>query len=785
VSETLSRRNGLCRGLVAATILLLAGCGDEAKKPVATATVFGHQRMRELLEQIARRAPDEHPLLGTRNARELRKQLAAIGDGGSPLQRWKLHSQLGWAELALDEIDSGIEQLALAVALLPDVEFPGATPARRKQSRTLNANYTRYRLGVAYLRLGETENCCRQYTAESCIVPIRGEGLHTKQAGSRQAIEQFLEVLKSPRLDNHDSIQTHLASRWLLNIASMTIGKYPDGVPEEFRIAPQAFKSKIDFPRFTNVGPKLGLETFNLCGGAIVDDFDNDDYLDIVTSTYDPAGQARFFHNNRDGSFSDQTDRAGLSGFFGGLNMVHADYDNDGDPDILVLRGAWLEKQGQHPNSLLRNNGNGTFTDVTFAAGLGEVHYPTKTAAWADYDNDGDLDLYIGNESSPNFTAPCQLFRNNGNGTFTDVARAAGVRDTVFAMGSVWGDYNGDRLPDLYVSTGGNLRLSNGGPNRLYRNNGDGTFTDVARALKVTRPLGSFPVWFWDFDNDGVLDLFVGCSTGSVGLLALNPLGVGTPTGDASIRTLQQKVKFELTCLYRGDGKGGFQEVAREQNLTYATQPMGANFGDLDNDGFLDFYLGTGDVEYSELRPNLMFLNQRGRGFANVTMAGGFGHLQKGHGVAFADLDNDGDQDVYVQTGGAIVGDKFNDALFENPGFKNHWITIKLEGRESNTSAIGARIKVGITENGKQRSIYRHVNSGGSFGCNPLRQSIGLGTATRVETLEIFWPTTGRTQTLENIAADQLIRITENVEGFEPLPLKRLQLRGRSPAETR
>jgi len=240
-----------------------------------------------------------------------------------------------------------------------------------------------------------------------------------------------------------------------------------------------------------------------------------------------------------------------------------------------------------------------------------------------------------------------------------------------------------------------------------------------------------------------------------------------------------------LTCLYRGDGKGGFQEVAREQNLTYATQPMGANFGDLDNDGFLDFYLGTGDVEYSELRPNLMFLNQRGQGFANVTMAGGFGHLQKGHGVAFADLDNDGDQDVYVQTGGAIVGDKFNDAVFENPGFKNHWITVKLEGRESNASAIGARIRVLVIENGKQRSIYRHVNSGGSFGCNPLRQSIGLGTATRVETLEIFWPTTGRTQTLKNIAADQSIRITENVEGFKPLPLKRLQLRGRSPAETR
>jgi hypothetical protein len=525
-----------------------------------------------------------------------------------------------------------------------------------------------------------------------------------------------------------------------------------------------------------------------MCGGAIVDDFNNDGFLDIVTSTYDTSGQTRFFRNNRDGTFSDRTQEAGLLGFFGGLNMVQADYDNDGDIDILILRGAWFGTAGQHPNSLLRNNGDETFTDVTFDAGLGDVHYPTKTAAWADYDNDGNLDLYIGNESTDDLSAPCQLFHNNGNGTFTDVAKASGVQELIFAMGCVWGDFNGDRYPDLFVSCGG--------PNRLYRNNRDGTFSNVAPQLQVTKPMGSFPVWFWDFDNDGVLDLYVGCSSGSVrvsaqgrspgndlgpGLLALHPLGVGAISQDDSLAALREIVTFESACLYRGDGRGGFEDVTREQKLDSPNQPMGANFGDLDNDGYLDFYLGTGDQDYSDLWPNAMFLNRQGQGFTDVTMAGGFGHLQKGHGIAFADLDNDGDQDVYIQMGGAYLGDKFYDGLFENPGFGNHSITIQLVGRESNRSAIGARIHVRVMENGKPRSIYKHVNSGGSFGANPLRQAIGIGKATNVELLEIFWPTTAKTQSFHDLAADQIIRIEEGEDRYTPVVLKKVRLGGGVP----
>ena len=156
---------------------------------------------------------------------------------------------------------------------------------------------------------------------------------------------------------------------------------------------------------------------------------------------------------------------------------------------------------------------------------------------------------------------------------------------------------------------------------------------------------------------------------------------------------------------------------------------MAGNFGDLDNDGYLDFYLGTGYPDYEALMPNVMYRNRRGTGFADVTSAGGFGHLQKGHGIAFADLDNDGDQDVFEQMGGFLPGDKYFNVAFENPGFGNHWIGVELVGVRSNRSAIGARIRAEVVENGRRRSIYKHVNSGGSFGANPLRQTIGLGEA--------------------------------------------------------
>lgn len=627
-------------------------------------------------------------------------------------------------------------------------------------------SYTRYRLGLSYLRLAETQNCCQQNTPDSCIIPIKGEGIHTRPEGSQNAIKYFTEVLENSDPES----AAYMKSKWLLNVAYMTLDGHPDKVPPAYLIPVDAFKSEEQIPEFRNIAAKLGLDTFNNCGGAIVDDFDNDGQLDIVTSTWDRNGSMRFFRNNGDGTFSDLTGSSGLVKQFAGLNIVQADYNNDGFVDIFVPRGAWRRDRGKMPNALLRNNGDNTFTDVNEEAGLGGSHYPTQTATWADYDNDGHLDLFVGNEHHPHdkTPSPCQLFHNNGDGTFTDVAAQAGVENLDFTKGVVWGDYNSDRFPDLYVSNMGQA-------NRLYRNNQDGTFTDVAIELSVEGPIFSFPVWFWDVDNDGILDLWVSSYYGS---------SVPSAVVGSIVRYLDApRKKMELACLYRGDGEGGFKDVAEAYNLKHLTMPMGANFGDLDNDGFLDFYQGTGYDNLEALMPNVMYRNQGGKRFVDVTTAGGFGHLQKGHGVAFADLDHDGDQDVFEQMGGALPSDEFVDVLYENPGFDNRWLTVHLKGVTSNRSAIGARIHVVVTENGKHRSIYKYVDSGGSFGANPLRQTIGLGKATEIHRVEVYWPTSDTTQVFKTVMMNQLITITEGVDAPETRELRAFQLGGDAPAE--
>ena len=687
-------------------------------EPEGPTETDSHQRMIEVLARLRERGAGENIYTGRDIHRAERERLEALPPDASQHARAALRLLVGKDELRLGNNREAVEHLIEA----------------RKLAAS-GAIEPTLQLATAYLRLGETENCLAHRNRDSCIFPIRGGGIHREPAHLRKAIEHLTEILEK-RPD-------HLTARWLLNLAHMTVGDAPAKVPEHLRVPLDAFNSQKEFPRFRDVAGDLGLNTVSLSGGAITEDFDGDDWLDIVVSDWSPDGQLRYFRNLGDGTFSERTEEAGFSGLYSGLNMVQADYDNDGDIDIYVLRGAWLEEVGRgYPNSLLRNDGRGRFRDVTFEVGLGKEHFPTQTADWADYDNDGDLDLYVGNENFPS-----QLFRNNGDGTFTDTARAAGVVNNDFAKAVSWGDYDNDRFPDLYVS-------NFGGPNRLYRNEGDGTFTDVAAELDVGFPYRSFPSWFWDFNNDGALDLFVSGYEWNVRDVVADYLGL--PARET-----------ELDHLYQGDGRGGFQQVGSALGLSRITQPMGSNFGDLDNDGFPDFYLGTGYPDYEGLMPNLLFHNERGQRFTDVTTAAGVGHLQKGHGVGFADLDHDGDLDIFVELGGAFAGDVFGNALFENPGFGNHWIVVKAVGVESNRSAIGVRIRAEVIENGERRSVYQWVNSGGSFGANSLRRHIGLGAAEKIEVLEVYWPTTDQTQRYEDVGVDQMIVVTEGVDKYE------------------
>ena len=757
-------------GVLGLLLALSSTLHGRSAGPPGKEALASHRKMLQALKELRDRIPDRDPVLGDFRARHLRKELEELEAGRKKagffpqVTRWRLHFDLGREELQLGNEQRALEHSGAAFSLLPEVEnlLRADLPIR-----------LRFQLGVSHLRVGETQNCCLRANPDSCILPIREGGIHTEPEGSRQAIRYFTQVLERSA---SDSI-AYLESRWLLNIAHMTLGTYPEGVPRAYLIPPGTFESDAPFPRFHNIAADLGLDTFNLAGGACADDFNNDGTLDLVVSTWDPAEQMRFFVNNGDGSFADRTREAGLSGLLGGINLLQADYDNDGDVDLLVLRGGWLGDSDRHPNSLLRNNGDGTFTDVTFLAGLGEVHFPTQTASWADYDNDGDLDLYIGNESTrkglflpqplgkvedDRLPFPCQLFRNNGDGSFSDVARQAGVTNDRWTKGVIWADYDGDRYPDLYVSNFWE-------PNRLYRNNRDGTFTDVADRLGVAGPMASFPAWFWDYDNDGIQDLYVSAYMTEVADLAAASLGLSFDT--------------ELPRLYRGDGAGGFEEVSRKLHLDRPSAPMGSNFGDLDNDGYLDFYLGTGTPDYHDLMPNLMYRSLEGRRFADVSISGGFAHLQKGHGVVFADFDHDGDQDIFEQMGGSYAGDKYADALYENPGFGNRWIAVQLVGRRSNRSAIGARIQVEVEEEGKDRTIFKTVNSGGTFGANPLRQTIGLGRASKIGRLEVFWPTSGETQVFQDVPVDRFIRIVEGEERYRRLSLPKFDLGGRGKSK--
>lgn len=591
-------------------------------------------------------------------------------------------------------------------------------------------------LGISYLRQGELENCVHLHHSETCIFPLTKAAQHTIKTGSSAAVRHFTRHLKQ-RPEN-------LEVRWLLNLAHMTLGSYPKDIPADYLIPAMSRPAAQKLPRFPDAASRLGIDFVNAAGGAIMDDFDNDGLNDLVFSSVDACDSLRYYRNNGDGAFTDLTDKSGLSGQLGGINCVQTDYNNDGRLDIFVMRGGW---EFPMRNSLLRNNGDNTFTDVTKESGLLSGSHRTHSAAWADFDLDGWLDLFVGHEETPS-----QLFRNRRDGTFEDVSEKAGVNRSSFVKAVVWGDYDQDGYPDLYVSNYTEHNL-------LYRNLGDGRFEEVAEKAGVSKPLMSFPAWFFDYDNDGLPDLFVAGFVPSVTEIAR--------------WFLKMPPQAETMKLYRNDGRGGFIDVTAGVGLDRVIPTMGANFGDLDNDGFLDFYLGTGAPSYAALMPNFMFRNLAGRHFVDVTEETGTGHLQKGHGVAFGDLDNDGDQDIFANMGGFIPGDKYNKALFANPLTRGNWISIKLIGRKSNRAAIGARIKVTVTAvNGERSHIFREVSSGGSFGASPLTQHIGLGQNlenSRIDEIEIAWPAGKTKQIFKNISVNQFIEIEEMVKDYKAL----------------
>lgn len=747
--DTVGRRVFRLPGLLA--LLLLAGCGGDvpATGDASDPRTESTRRMAERLAQVAAEAdPSRNPYLNEQRIEMLARSPLPADPTEALVQRGRLARELLHAGRTEDAVDSLARLLERATTATDAPEMPRAV---RRTLREL--------LAVGHLHLALKANCIEPRRSESCLAPPPDGAVHPESTSARAAARHYRKLIDA---DSDDQL-----AMWLLNLAAMQAGAWPGEVAAERRVPASAFVDpEAELARFRDVGPEVGIDVLGHAGGSVLDDLDGDGDLDVMVSSRGLDDQLRYFSNEGDGTFTERTHEAGLEGLTGGLNLVQGDYDNDGHLDVLVLRGAWLP--GDHPNSLLRNQGDGTFEDVTVEAGL-DTARPTQTAAWADFDGDGHIDLYVGNETTGGERHPSELFRNDGDGTFTEMAAEAGVDVAGFVKAVVWGDVDDDGRPDLYVS-----RL--GEPNHLYLNRGPDDagswrFEEVGGEAGVREPVDSFPAWFWDYDDDGDLDLFVA--------------GYRVGRDDVPAEALGRPHDAETPRLYRNRGDGTFEDVTRAAGLDRIVYAMGSNFGDLDGDGFPDFYAGTGEPDLRALMPSRAFVNRptgpdnpAGRRFLEVTAPGGLGHIGKGHGISFGDVDRDGDQDVLAVFGGAYEGDVGRDALFLNPGPRvetgHAWLTLRLVGTVANRAAIGARVAVTIRSPEGIRVHHATVGSGGSFGASSLQLEMGLGDARAVEQVEIRWPGSGRVERLEGLELRRTYRVREgegHAHPVEELPL--------------
>ena len=589
--------------------------------------------------------------------------------------------------------------------------------------------------GLTRMRLGAFAAAERDFQSLLAIapetLPVRRDlaSAYLRQGKFDAAIEQYKSVIEQTPDD--------LVARWNLRVAYAQKAPdqqdvYPADLPALYRIALNTERTAASPVTFTDVAPQLGVAALSRGRGSAWGDYDGDGDRDLFTvGIRDPH---HLYRNNGDGTFTNVTRQAGLLDPRGGWASLFFDYDGDGDPDLFVTRDGW---RGEAPNSLYRNNGDGTFTDVGVEAGVAG-HSDSFTAILGDIDNDGHTDIYVANGVSQASGAPNALYRNNGNGTFTDIAPLAGVANHGRSIGSALGDYDHDGWLDLFV-------VNMDGPNALYRNNGDGRFTDVTTAAGISAPLDGFVGFFFDYDHDGWLDLFATGWTENMQEILQSAIS-GKPS--------QERNRL---ALYHNNRDGTFADVTHQAGLARTYGAMAAQFGDVDNDGYLDIYLGNGGPPMDTYEPNVLFRNQGDGTFVDITSSAGVGNLGKGHGATFADYDGDGDLDLYAPIGGAMFGDRQPNSLYRNNGSSHHWLKLQLHATQSNPDAIGARIMV-YTSQGPRH----HVIAGGTgFGSmNDPEVHVGLGIASQVERVRIRWPS-GIQQQFDNLKANQLLIITE------------------------
>jgi hypothetical protein len=600
------------------------------------------------------------------------------------------------------------------------------------------------RLGLAWFRMGERRNCMARHSSESCIFPLQGAALHVETRGAERAAEVMQRLLELDP-DDHEA-------RWLLNLAHQALGT-PEAVPGELRFPRARLASEAPFRRFVDAARELALAPLGRAGSVLAEDLTGDGRLDLLTCSFDTGAPLALYAGLESGGFEEIGERAGLARQLGGSNLVQGDVDGDGRLDVLVLRGSEFATLGEWPCSLLRQKENGVFEDVTAAAGI-ELAAPSESAAFADVDADGDLDLFVAYQTQRDVNGPIhpsRMYRNDGAGRFEDVTAESGLRNDAYCMAAVFGDFDGDGLPDLFLTN----QFS---PNRLYRNLGACKFEDATEAAGVAAPLtASRAAFAFDPDQDGDLDLFVGRHEHVSEREIARWLWDGT-------------VQQDTMRLYRNDGRGRFADATTECGLRRVNAAMGALGGDVDGDGWPDVFVSTGSEDLAALWPKLLYRNSAGKRFLDVTEAAGVGHLQKGSGAALADLDDDGDRDLYLVLGGRHLDDGFGDALFENPGFGARWLRLELAGERSNRFGLGARVRVRVRDAEGERDVYDHVWPASSLGGSPLRREIGLGQAQSIAELEVRWPgPEGKLQVFRDVPLDAHLRARESASELERL----------------
>jgi hypothetical protein len=494
----------------------------------------------------------------------------------------------------------------------------------------------------------------------------------------------------------------------------------------------------------------------SMSGGVALFDYDNDGWQDIyfvnslTVELYRAKGKTRsaLYRNNGDGTFTDVTDKAGVGDIGWGMGVAVGDYNNDGFNDLYVTCVG--------PNRLMKNNGNGTFTDVTGAAGVGDPRW-SAGAAFMDYDNDGDLDLFVANYVAFDFNnlpdqikgRPClykgipvqcgprglpgdgdTLYRNNGDGTFTDVTKKAGVSDPngYYGMGVIASDFDDDGWVDIFVANDSTA-------NFLYKNNGDGTFKEIGFVSGTAvnengSEQGCMGVTVADFDHDGRFDLFV------------------TNFDD------------DYNTLYRNDGRLSFTDFSHQSRVAAVSLPLvgwGTKFFDYDNDGWVDLFVVNGHV-YPQIpgyqQRNLIHRNNRNGTFTEVAAQLGapFAEKRVGRGAAFGDMDNDGDVDVVINNldGAAQI-------LRNDGGNAANSVLIKTVGVRSNRYGIGARVKVVAGD----LTQLDEVRSGASYiSHNDLRLHFGLEKRAKIDSIEVRWPS-GVVDKINDAGVNKILTVKE------------------------